>query len=554
MTNKIYSACMIIVMLAIIAGGCSENDINDPQEPAKVQKYHMVVNAAKVQNNQAKTPRRVLGLDGNTLNASWAIGEEVTVYNVTKNTAISGVLTAQSNGASTTLSGDLTGSIEPSDILTLKFLSPNYTGQDGTLEYISAHCDYAEACVTVASVSGGNITTTANAVFENKQAIVKFTLISKADGLTLLNPTTLSINDGTNDIITLSDIPAATYTENGDGILLVAMPGFADKNIKLSATVGTKLYIYEKDDVTFANGNYYSITTKLTPEGALPFGFSVSPTKKVRFSKGNLQYNAALGTHQCADGTTQQGTWRFAEKQCDYVGDATEGTVYENDVKCDNAFISSTYNGWIDLFGWGTSGWNSGAKAYQPWATSVDDKDYYPGNSSTNDLQGNYANADWGVYNAIQNGGDEAGLWRTLTGEEWNYLLCARTNANQLCGQATIDGLHVLILLPDNWTMPNSLTFIAPPSNWTDNQYTSEEWKVLEQSGAVCIPSAKRRIYGNTIDGGGNIGIWTSSYSTIDPIKSARQIVIYGTSIESNENSIGGRHNGHSVRLVQDVE
>ena len=288
------------------------------------------------------------------------------------------------------------------------------------------------------------------------------------------------------------------------------------------------------------------------PEGALAGEFSVSPTKKVRFSKGNLQYNAALGTHQCADGTTQQGTWRFAENQWDYVGDAIEGTVYENDVKCNNALISSTYNGWIDLFGWGTSGWNSGAKAYQPWDTNTNDKDYYPGNSSTNDLQGNYANADWGVYNAIKNGGDEAGLWRTMTGEEWNYLLSARTNANQLCGQATIDGLHVLILLPDNWTMPNTLTFTASPNDWTDNQYTLEDWKVLEQSGAVCIPSAKRRIYGNTIDGGGNIGIWTSSYSTADPTKSAWQIVIYGTSIDAN--NIGGRHNGHSVRLVQDVE
>lgn len=288
------------------------------------------------------------------------------------------------------------------------------------------------------------------------------------------------------------------------------------------------------------------------PEGALPGEFSVSPTKKVRFSKGNLQYNAALGTHQCADGTTQQGTWRFAEHQWDYVGDATQGTVYENGVKCDNALISSSYNGWIDLFGWGTSGWNSGAIAYQPWATSINDKDYYPGNSTTNNLQDNYANADWGVYNAIENGGDEAGLWRTMTGEEWNYLLSARTNANQLCGQATIDGLHVLILLPDNWTMPNSLTFTAPPSDWTENQYTLEQWKALEQCGAVCIPSAKRRIYGNTIDGGGNIGIWTASYLPENPVNCAWQIVVYGTSIDAN--NTGGRHNGHSVRLVQDVE
>ena len=559
MTNKIYSACMIAMLaISIITGGCSKNDSNNPQEPAKVQKYHMVVNADKAQDHPANMPRRVLGLDGTTVNASWAVGEEVTVYNVTKNAAVSGVLTAQSSGARTTLSGDLTGIIEPSDVLTLKFLSPDYIGQDGTLEYISAHCDYAEASVTVASVSGGNITSTADAVFENKQAVVRFTLMDKADGSTLLNPTSFTINDGTSDIVTLADIPSATYTANGNGVLFVAIPGFADKTIKLSATVGSKVYVYEKSNVTFVNGNYYPITVKITPEGALPYGFSVSPAKRVLFSKGNLQYNAALGTHQCADGTTKQGTWRFAEHQWDYVGDAIEGTVYENNVKCDNALISSTYNGWIDLFGWGTSGWNSGAKAYQPWATNTNDKDYYPGNSSTNDLQGSYANADWGVYNAIKNGGNKAGLWRTLTGTEWNYLLSARTNANQLFGQATIDGLHVLILLPDNWSTSYSSTFIASPNNWTDNQYTLEEWKTLEQYGAVCIPNAKRRIYGNTINSGesvgGDIGIWTSSYSPESPVNCAWQIVVSGTLISSDNKSIGGRSNGHIVRLVQDIE
>ena len=36
--------------------------------------------------------------------------------------------------------------------------------------------------------------------------------------------------------------------------------------------------------------------------------FSVSATQQVTFSPGNLQYNAALGTHQCADGKTLKGT------------------------------------------------------------------------------------------------------------------------------------------------------------------------------------------------------------------------------------------------------
>ena len=69
--------------------------------------------------------------------------------------------------------------------------------------------------------------------------------------------------------------------------------------------------------------------------------FSVSETLQVMFSPGILQFNAAEGTHECGDGTSRQGTWRFADNQWDYIGSA-------------NLNISSTYNGWTDLFGWGT--------------------------------------------------------------------------------------------------------------------------------------------------------------------------------------------------------
>ncbi|MEE0860739.1 MAG: hypothetical protein UIC49_04690, partial [Paludibacteraceae bacterium] len=63
--------------------------------------------------------------------------------------------------------------------------------------------------------------------------------------------------------------------------------------------------------------------------------FSVSETQKVTFSPGNLQYHPA------------NNEWRFAENQTDYIGDA-------------NSNCSSTYNGWLDLFGWSTSATNFG--------------------------------------------------------------------------------------------------------------------------------------------------------------------------------------------------
>lgn len=98
--------------------------------------------------------------------------------------------------------------------------------------------------------------------------------------------------------------------------------------------------------------------TPSTPEGAINGLFTINENgDQVYFSKGNLQYQASTST------------WRFAENQWDYVGTQNPpwgdagGTVSGSD----NANISETYSGWIDLFVWGTSGYNHGAVCYQPW-------------------------------------------------------------------------------------------------------------------------------------------------------------------------------------------
>ena len=121
---------------------------------------------------------------------------------------------------------------------------------------------------------------------------------------------------------------------------------------------------------------------------------------QVYFSQGNLQYQASTNT------------WRFAENQWDYIGYA-------------NSNISPTYDGWIDLLGWGTSGFNHGAACYQPWSTSENYYDYYAYGLSNSNLNDQTGQADWG-YNAISNGGNQENLWRTLTMQEWHYLIKTR--------------------------------------------------------------------------------------------------------------------------------
>ena len=290
--------------------------------------------------------------------------------------------------------------------------------------------------------------------------------------------------------------------------------------------------------------------------------FSVAEGKQVMFAPVNLQFNAALGTHQCADGTTQKGTWRFAEHQWDYVGDASNGNVYHNGTKCDNTKISETYDGWIDLFGWGTSGWNSGAVAYQPWSTSTSDSDYYPGGNENNDFMAEYAYADWGVYNQI--GSDASNAWRTLTSDEWLYIFRDRAGAEELFGLGSVNGVNGVIILPDVWKTPDGLNFVASTSKglmwmnnyytipgvdcFSHNTYTSEQWKQMETHGAVFLPAAGRR-NGTYILNAGSYGyLWSAS--KYDAVYS-KTIYFYAGYLNPQNNYY--RDNGHSVRLVADL-
>ena len=193
--------------------------------------------------------------------------------------------------------------------------------------------------------------------------------------------------------------------------------------------------------------------------------FSVSATKKVYFSKGNLR-----ATY---DGSSW--TWSFAEHQYDAVGNAAANTLI-------NGAGTVESNGSVDLFGWvGANSEFTGMAAF--------------GISNSEDLQA-YGNTngealknDWGT-NAISNGGNVANYgWRTLTNDEWNYVLTTRAGADSKKGAATVNSVAGWILLPDAWTLPAGASFTAGKgSGFTTNSYTAEQWAVMESAGAVFLP------------------------------------------------------------------
>ncbi|MBO4662050.1 MAG: hypothetical protein J5630_05045 [Bacteroidaceae bacterium] len=192
--------------------------------------------------------------------------------------------------------------------------------------------------------------------------------------------------------------------------------------------------------------------------GALSGLFTINASgDKVQFSQGNLQYFCS----------TSNPEWRFAEHQYDYIA-------------YDNSAYSENSGKWIDLFAYGTSGYNNGQDNYQPWKICASGSWY------SNNLAGN---ADWG-YNAISNGGNtENSGWRTLTKDEWKYLFQTRTGASLKYGFGSIGGTHGVILLPDSWTLPDGLSFTAGTSAWT-NSYTTEQWTLMEANGAVFLPAS----------------------------------------------------------------
>ena len=229
---------------------------NHEEEVETVYTYSFNISAEK----ETDGPETMaLNLSGKILSASWEAGDEVTVYNETKSEALSGVLVAQSAGASTTLRGILSSSkgIAANDVLTLKFLSPNYENQEGTIEYIAANCDYATASVTVTSVNGGNISTGA-ANFVNQQAIVHFELVHPNGYWGLY---TREAKVVVNNLI----ITVTLASKNKD--IYVAVPGILMKKVIIGASFidDGNDYYYIKSSASFNTGKYYSIPVTMKP-------------------------------------------------------------------------------------------------------------------------------------------------------------------------------------------------------------------------------------------------------------------------------------------------
>lgn len=249
----------IFAALCLLAGGLASCSNNDDEQPAN-NTWTLNVKATK-----SDTPAtRALSYDGKNITATWKTGETVDVR-ANLELFSRGTLKAQSDGATAVLKGTITGTdyVTGDEPTNLSLWYPDYresnaySGQIGTLEDISAHFDYAHAGVTVTSVDASNhVLTTTDANFTNVQAIVKFTLLDKANGnLLSVTASELHVYDEES-----KEIANATSSSN---VVWMAIPEVSGATINLTASDGVKTYSYSKTPVTFAAGHYYPINVKM---------------------------------------------------------------------------------------------------------------------------------------------------------------------------------------------------------------------------------------------------------------------------------------------------
>ena len=269
------------------------------------------------------------------------------------------------------------------------------------------------------------------------------------------------------------------------------------------------------------------------PANAINGKFSVAADKQVYFSQGNLQY------------TQSTATWAFAEHQYDMIGtdNVTGGTV-SHDAKVGDEVFGDALVDKIDLFGW------SGSTAAVQWGVGIS-------SNSAADYSGDFV--DWGS-NTI--GTDAPDTWRTLTRDEWKYVLSKRPDAYTKRGVARInlssDGTvyaNGLILLPDTWTAPAGITFKSGVASkqsvqaYADYQtFTLSEWQQLESAGAVFLPAAGMRSTTQVLYVHHNVTLWTATYDDATYVGQ-----VYADS-ESIGTYLSERCYGRTVRLVQDVK
>ena len=512
-TMKLFSMAAVALMMA----ACSNNDDNEIQQNTQ-QPGTMHFTATIAAPSGDATTRTVYTEDGTTINVKWKVGDKIAlVHNGVVDEAE--VKTVDDVTGKATIEANITGSPANDDVVTLAYpanavydadpyetlpFTPNPTtfdkvkNQDGTLEFIQNNLDFRMGTGKLA-VSGSDVSLKGSVSVSSLICIWKLTLQDESSNA--LSATKLTFK---NDTYTQAKATSAAKSE----YYLCVVPSFIpypSGTFSFEATVGGYTYTFSKTGLSLAAGNYYQSTVTMTKSDLLSGVFSVSSTKKVYFSKGNLRYASSK--------------WSFFNNQYDYY------TSYNADA-------------W-DKFGWSTS------------------KTTYGMNTSTSSSTYSGDFADWGNNSELQSALGTG--WRTLTSEEWSYLFNTRSastvggTSNGRYAKARVNNVQGVILFPDTYTPPAGVTDptgvnTTGNTGWNGNSYTVADWTKMESAGCVFLPAAGYRT-SSSVSFDGTIGFYWSATSYGS--NNAYDVNFNSGDLNpANENTT--RYYGFSVRLVRE--
>ena len=491
---------------------------------------------------------------GGTLDLSWQVGDEI---KVTDNAATPNVSTLEctsvSEGGKTgTFEGTIT-CIENAELTFTVGNEPDYMDQHFTEIneseiYLVGESDFEQS---------GNYEVDMTLPY----AILKVDLTELATAEAAI--VSVKIGDAVEPIAKVTGVKTGACQV----YLLLPLAATGQTTLKFTNTTSNKTitHTYSLAPNGFytggGTGGYAPIEpdTPTAPAGALPRLFTVSAGEdredgtdddvKVWFSQGNLQY------------VKSSSTWQFAANQYETVeGDGQGvGEDYAN-------------QGIVGLFGWGTSGWDNGNEYFLPYNTHyLGEEDYDPefpenpyrnvglgygpikdghgGFNLTDNYEYEFAEADWGVHNAIANGGNEAGIWRTLSGDEWYYLFDEYSGHEARRGKykknVMVNGVRGFLIAPDDWNLENYP--LQSEYNGTSSPLT---WEAAEDAGLVFLPAAGYRdgTYVSSVNEDGSY--WSSSIYDENDSRIARNFFFLSGGATGVGDMLGFK--GAAVRLVSE--
>lgn len=276
------SACTAVVVSGMIACSVEDSIVKEEQTPAAQQEGLKVTFTATFDDGAA-TRGVSFGNDGMSSTSTFADGDKIYVYNVTKSAlepnrlSITGI---SADGKSATFTGTLSGTYAAGDALKLYYNMSDFIGSDyeacefeyawvldGSATTASA-CDYAMADAEVGTISGGTLTLASAVTLTKLQSVFRQRLTFKKGNDTVTPTiTSLIISSASNklsmrywvgeslDVKGPVAIANPTIDANGDIYLALRFLDGSNSNDALTLTA------------TDSEGNQYTVTKNAPSDG-----------------------------------------------------------------------------------------------------------------------------------------------------------------------------------------------------------------------------------------------------------------------------------------------